>query len=114
MAHLVVLPIDDGNSIVVEVGSTDHGRLTRGGSADNLVQRAATSFEESFAQIKPAVAQIISQLRNAVQDTESVVVKFGIKCNAEAGAFIAKAAGEANFEVTINWKRQNAAAETNS
>jgi hypothetical protein len=33
-------------------------------------------------------------------------VKFGVKASGEASWLVAKAAGEANFEVTLTWTRR--------
>ena len=36
---------------------------------------------------------------------EKALIKFGLKVSAEAGWVIAKATGEANFEVSMTWER---------
>ncbi|MGH2593215.1 MAG: CU044_2847 family protein [Anaerolineae bacterium] len=37
---------------------------------------------------------------------DEVGVEFGIKLNAEAGAFVALAGAEANYKVTLKWTKK--------
>jgi Trypsin-co-occurring domain 1 len=60
--------------------------------------------------VKPAVRGAKAVL-DAVKDAkpDEMEVKFGIKVSGDANWFIARAATEANFDVTLTWKRKQSA-----
>jgi hypothetical protein len=59
-----------------------------------------------MGRIKPAATAIISKLRELNQPPDTIGVEFGIKLSAGAGAILASAGAEANFKVTLTWKRE--------
>ncbi len=105
MRRLIEFPLEDGGSIWVEVDVPEEtGRVpaARGGE---VVQRAQQSFEAALDKVRPAAAAIIAKLRALHDPPDEIEVEFGLKMNAEAGAVIAAAGLEANYKVTLTWKR---------
>jgi hypothetical protein len=62
----------------------------------------AGTIKESAGPALAAARELLEQAREAAPD--SVEVKFGIKVTGTANWVVAKAATEANFEVTMIWK----------
>ncbi|BCJ51326.1 hypothetical protein Asp14428_28010 [Actinoplanes sp. NBRC 14428] len=62
----------------------------------------AGTVKESAAPVVAAARVLLDEVRQAAPD--SVQVKFGIKVTGTANWVLAKAATEANFEVTMIWK----------
>ncbi|WP_405408536.1 CU044_2847 family protein [Streptomyces decoyicus] len=65
--------------------------------------------EEIAGRVREAVSPAVDAARTVLERVTSlgpdeVQVKFGIKVNGTANWLIAKAATEANFEVTLTWK----------
>jgi hypothetical protein len=59
--------------------------------------------------VEPAVEAakaVLERVKEARPD--GIEVKFGVKVNGEASWFIAKAATEGSFEITLSWNRGNA------
>ncbi|TCB92148.1 hypothetical protein E0H26_24555 [Micromonospora zingiberis] len=56
---------------------------------------------ESAAPAIAAAKEVLEQVKEVAPD--SVEVRFGIKATGTANWVVAKAAGEANFEVTLTW-----------
>lgn len=107
MKRLVEFPLEDGGAIVVEVdGPEPRGGPVRGIRAGEVIEKAAQTFEAALDKIKPAAAAIITKLRQLGEPPDEVGVEFGIKLSAEAGAVIASAGVEANYRVTLTWKRK--------
>ncbi|MFP5264098.1 MAG: CU044_2847 family protein [Blastocatellia bacterium] len=107
MKRLVEFPLEDGGSMVVEVEDPAPGVGTlRGAHPVEVAERAAQTFETSLAKIKPAAAAIIAKLREMSDQPEQVAVEFGIKLSGAAGVVLASTAVEANFRVTLTWKRE--------
>jgi hypothetical protein len=107
MKRLIEFPLQEGGAIMVEVDSSPAptGKTVRGPTATEVVEKARQSFETSLERIKPVAAAIIAKLRELSDQPEQVSVEFGIKLSAEAGVVLASTGVEANFKVTLMWKR---------
>jgi hypothetical protein len=106
MKRVVEFPLDQGGSILVEVddGTPKPGPV-RGAGPGEVVAKANQTFEAALDRIKPAASAIIERLRDLASPPDTVGVEFGIKMSAEAGAVLASAGVEANYKVTLTWKR---------
>jgi hypothetical protein len=110
MTYLVEVPIDgarsDGaSSFVIEVdGQLDRG-VVRSARPDQVVATVAESFETALERLQPLTRAIVVKLQDIVDGPEEIGVEFGLKMNLEAGLVVARAASEANFTVTLRWKR---------
>ncbi|OJF15332.1 CU044_2847 family protein [Couchioplanes caeruleus] len=62
----------------------------------------AGTVKESVGPALAAAKVLLDQVRDMAPD--SVEVKFGIKVTGTANWVVAKAATEANFEVTMSWR----------
>jgi len=69
-------------------------------------EKAHQTFEAALDKIRPAAQTIIKKLRALHDPPDEIKVEFGLKLNAQAGAFIAAAGTEANYKVTLTWKRE--------
>lgn len=106
MKRLIEYALEGGGAILVEVdGVEPTGSRVRGGSPAEVAERARQTFEASLERIKPAAAAIIAKIRELSDKPEQIDVEFGIKLSAEAGVVIASTSIEANFKVTLHWKR---------
>lgn len=108
MKHLIEFPLEDGTTILVEVDEPEpEGGLVRAARPGEVVARAQQSFEQSLDKVRPAAAAIIKKLRGLSDPPDEIEVEFGLKLSAEAGAIIAAAGIEANYTVTLKWKKQS-------
>jgi hypothetical protein len=106
LRRLVEFRLEDGTSIFVEAESQSR-EVTRGGRGGDLAVEAGESFESALARVQPAAVAVVDRFRGLSDAPEEVEVEFGIQLSAEVGAFVAKAAGEANFRVAMRWKRDS-------
>lgn len=104
MRRYVEFPLEAGGSIVVEAEELSTS-VTRGLRPTDLSERAGETFEAALAHVRPAAVTIVERLRELVDPPDEIDVEFGIRLSAEFGAIVAKAAGDANFRVTMRWKR---------
>jgi hypothetical protein len=109
--RLVEFPLDQGGSIVVEVDEPPAGAVTRGLGKDrsSLVEEADKTFEDATAAVTPAARSLIARLRSIDDPPDEVAIQFGVQLSAQAGAFIASVAAEANFTVSMTWRHSSAA-----
>jgi hypothetical protein len=103
---LIEFPLEKGGSIMAEVDQAEpDGSIVRHGHPGEIAVKASQTFESALERIKPAAGAIIAVLRALGDPPDQVGVEFGLKLSAESGAFIASAGVEANFKVTLTWKR---------
>jgi hypothetical protein len=109
MKRLVEFSLDQGGSVLVEVTAAV-GPVVRGGGKDHsaLVERADKTFEDATAAVTPAARSLVARLRAIDDPPDEVGIEFGVQLSAQAGAFIASASAEANFKVSLTWRRHHA------
>jgi hypothetical protein len=107
MKKLVEFTLPDGSPIFVEVDepSDNDGRV--GLNPSEMAVKAQQTFEQALEKVQPIASTIISKLRGLDEPASEVEVKFGLKLTAEAGAVIAMAGGEVNYEITLKWKQSD-------
>ena len=106
MQKLVEFPLEKGGSVYVEAESDSlGGEITRGMRPRELAGEASQTFEAALARVEPAATAIVDRLRDLADAPDEIRVEFGIRLSAELGAFVAKASGDANFRVSLRWKR---------
>jgi hypothetical protein len=103
VTRLIEIPLDAGGSILVEVDEPTHP-LVRGGRED-VIERAGDSFETVLDRVRPAYAAVLQRFSDVAEGPEEISLEFGLKLTAEAGAIIAKAGGEANFTISVTWRK---------
>lgn len=110
MKRLVEFPLEQGGSVLVEVDEAAAGPVTRGSGRDRaaLVEQADKTFEDATAAVTPVAQSLIARLRAMDDAPEEVAVQFGVQLSAQTGAFIASVAAEANFTVSMTWRRRAA------
>lgn len=112
MKHIIQFPLDNDGVILVEVDEPELqdgvGRVARSGE---IVEKATQTFDSAIDNIRPVAATIISKLRDLSTPPDEVEVQFGVKLNAAAGAVLASTGAEANFQISLTWKRADQKAE---
>jgi hypothetical protein len=112
MKRLVEFPLDHDGSLLVEVDEPAAGPVTQGLGKDltALVEATDKSFEDATAAVTPAARSLLARLRSIEDPPDEIGIVFGVQLSAQAGAFIASVAAQANSAVSMTWRRQ--AAET--
>jgi hypothetical protein len=107
MKRLIEFQLADGGSIIIEVDEPEtSGNLERLASPSEVIAKATRPFEEAMDKIKPVANAIIAKLRSLSDPPHEMEVEFGLKMSAEAGAIVAATGIEANYKVTLKWKRE--------
>jgi hypothetical protein len=105
MAHVVSIPLDDGESLHVEVDVRDENGWARAGRAQDAADTVGRTLQDALAPIRPAMQAVVDHLRGGIAPPDSIRLEFGIKFSAEAGVVVARTATEANFSVVAEWNR---------
>lgn len=102
MKHLVEFPLEDGSSVVIEVDEPETGGTVRAGRNDTLA-KAKETLEDALDKVLPVTKSVVEKLRSIGNKPDEIEVAFGVKLTTTAGAVIASATAEANFDVTLRW-----------
>ncbi|MEV5607204.1 CU044_2847 family protein [Streptomyces sp. NPDC052225] len=98
--QIVSYTLDDETSVQFEIEPTGDWHPVSADEAAGRVRDAAGPAVEAARSVLDRVTAL---------HPDQVQVKFGIKVNGTANWIVAKAATEANFEVTLTWQPRSAA-----
>ncbi len=113
MKKIVEFPMEGTDQkifVEVDVNEDDMQGIIPAAQPGEVIGRAKKTFEEAIENIKPAAATIIQKIRSLHDAPDEVEVQFGLKLSADAGAFIASTGIEANYAITLKWKKDPKAA----
>jgi hypothetical protein len=102
VSSLLEFKTETGESLLVEVAEPSGGAITRGRTAEVVVEAGAT-LEQVLGRLGPALKGIVTQIREAAERPDEVEVEFGVKLSADSNVIIARAGGEANFRIALKW-----------
>jgi len=101
MSEAVRYRLDDGSAVLFEVADDAYGVERVGRRVDGVFE-APSHLEEALGSIRGAALASVESLRSL--RPQKLELEFGVKLTAEAGALIAKTAGEGHFVVTVTWE----------
>jgi hypothetical protein len=96
MAQVVTYRVDESTTVKFEIEPSEGFRPAGPEEVLGKVQQAVGPAVE-------AAKAVLEKVKEARPD--GVELKFGIKVSGGASWLVAKAAGEANFDVTLTWSR---------
>jgi hypothetical protein len=97
-SQIVTYRVDDATTVRLEIEPAEGFQPAGPGEVLGRVQEAVTPAVD-------AAKAVLEKVKEAQPD--EIEVKFGVKASGEAKWLVAKAAGEANFEVTLTWCRHD-------
>jgi hypothetical protein len=101
---MTTLTIDEETPILVEFAPGPGLKQVSLSPAD-LVEKSAQALERAMSVIRQMARRVSALHDELPQEFTQVELEFGVKLDAEAGALLAKASGEASINVTLTWKR---------
>jgi Trypsin-co-occurring domain 1 len=105
VTYLVEVPLRSGDVIAVEVDDQDAG-IVRAARPGEVIATATSSFEAALERLQPMAQTLVDKLGNLAERPDEMGIEFGMKLNVDAGLVIARTSGEANFKVTLQWRRR--------
>jgi len=104
MPQFIRYTLEDGSELLIEATGSEGG-VVRAGISEKI-ETAKTSFDAALDAVRLSALQIRRKLHDVQAD--EVEVKFGLKATGEIGNnmfAVGKAGIEANYEVTLKWKK---------
>jgi hypothetical protein len=105
MTYLIEVPLDGADPIVMEIDEGGNSGIVRSARPGEVVATATQSFDMALERLQPMAQALIAKLRNLSERPDEIGVEFGLKMSVGAGLVVAQSSGEANFKVTLQWKR---------
>ena len=106
MTQLVEFQVEGDRTILIEVEDVTGGQVTAlAAKAGEFAIKAQKTFEEAIDDIVPLAAAIEKKFSGLTTPANEVEVKFGVKIQGQLSAVVTQIGAEANFEVTLKWKR---------
>lgn len=102
--------LEDGTVIQIETAEVNPSLENLENTNEELIlgaNKINQSFEKSIEPISKMANSLVKKLRSGFSDQpDEVEVSFGLKASGELGSFmIAKVETEANYSVTLKWKK---------
>jgi Trypsin-co-occurring domain 1 len=108
MKRIIVMPMEAGRKVSIEVDDESGAPVTRGLSTGEIVNTVACTFETALEAVKPAALAVANRFRDFANAPETVEVEFGLRITGGAGVVIASVSTEAQFQVKLVWKQRPA------
>ncbi len=106
MKRYVEYEIDGGKPIIVEIEDVTPG-LVPAADSGQVVAKSRQGFEQAMETIGPVAEKLVTRLSEMAKAPDQIGVEFGLKLGFAAGAVIASGSTEANFKVSLTWKRES-------
>ncbi|MFJ5997130.1 CU044_2847 family protein [Streptomyces sp. NPDC092370] len=105
MPELLRVPLESGGSVLVEVDNGPQAvvRVARPGG---MVAEASQTLERGLESVREAAHAVLAKVTDLPRQPDKITLELGLKLSAEAGVFLAKAAGEGSLTLTMEWDRQ--------
>lgn len=109
--YLVELPVGDGgsgdgaDSVQVEVRDVGGDGLVQVARPGQVVARASQTLGEVLGSVRPVAESFVHSVRGMAQAPDEMSVQFGVALNADAGVIITSTSAQANFSVSLVWRR---------
>ncbi len=100
---------EEENPILVEFESqleVQRGSLSLE-AVEEIAKKSAYALNYAMNTIRTMADRITETIDKVAEKPAKVTVEFGLKLDAEAGAFIARAGTEANFLVSLTWEKED-------
>ena len=109
MEKLLELTTSSGSSLFVEVKEAAPTTAMRGGiDGDRSIFTDTKKLENALAPLKDFSNDMINSLKQLIHAPDETVIEMGLKFSAKAGLIITSIDSEANFKISLKWKKEPA------
>jgi hypothetical protein len=113
MPKYIEFPLEGGGAILIESpdepskAPTGLVPATRGESLKEMAEQARQSFDASVENVRKSADLLVNKLRALSDPPDEMEVSFSLKASGELGNIaIGKAGAEANYTVTLRWRKE--------
>ncbi|WP_021593866.1 CU044_2847 family protein [Actinomadura welshii] len=107
MAFVMEVPLDNGETILVEVTGQVQG-VVPAGKARDVIGKLPEALSEGLDRVQRFSSEVLERMRDAAEPPDVLAVEFGLKFSAKTGIVVAESSGEAHLKVTAEWHRNGA------
>ncbi|MFD5432218.1 CU044_2847 family protein [Kitasatospora sp. NPDC127067] len=88
----------------IEIEQASEG-LVQVARPGQVVARATRSLGEMLAGVRPVAQDFVDGFRGMAHAPDEIGIEFGLSLSAEADVVISSTSAQANFKVSLTWKR---------
>ncbi|MFI2365073.1 CU044_2847 family protein [Promicromonospora sp. NPDC019610] len=99
--QVIEMPLDDGDSFLVEVARPVTDELVPAARPGAFVGRAGATLDAALDELRPVLGTLAGWARSAGPDTAEV--EFGLKLTAGSSVVVSSGSAEVNFTVRLTW-----------
>jgi hypothetical protein len=103
LKNYIEYEIAKGKSVIIEIEDVEEGLMPA--SIDDKIAKAKQSFEHALDTIGPIAGKLLTRLKEISKEPDQIAIEFGLKLGFNAGVVIASGSSEANFKVSLTWKK---------
>lgn len=107
MPYMLEVPLDNGETVLVEVTGQVQG-VVPAGRAGDVVGKLPEKFSEGLERAQKFAGEVLARMRDSASPPDVIAVEFGLKLSAKSGVVVAESSGEAHLTVTAQWHRNGA------
>jgi hypothetical protein len=105
MKKLIEFPFEGTDeTVLIEIEEEELGFKEVVGIPEEIT-KASVTLEKSLDQLKLIAEVVLKKIKSISEKPEETSVSFGLKMSAQAGVVVASSSVEANFTVTMKWKK---------
>lgn len=100
--------VDEPDDALIPTGSSSSGGATMRDSdeiATQALNKANFTFNDAIGKVKPIAEGFIHMISGLTEPPSEMTVEFSLKLSAKAGVIVTSASLDANYTVTLTWKR---------
>jgi hypothetical protein len=103
MKRYIEYEIEEGKSAVIEIEDTKG--LVPAAAPGGVIAKSKQSFDQALDTIGPIAGKLLNRLKEIPKTPDQINLEFGLKLGFQTGVVIASGNGEANFKVSLTWKK---------
>ncbi|MDS1269371.1 CU044_2847 family protein [Lipingzhangella sp. LS1_29] len=104
MAEIIEFGTEQGDTILVECSTSNSTIMDASGR--DVMRYAEHNFERVLGKVRQVASGVAAELSDPEFRPAEVKVELGVKINAEAAVYIARASGEGSIKVTLTWRTE--------
>lgn len=105
MTELMRIATESDQFVLVEVDDTEQGFELA--AREGAIVQAKRKFEDAVRDVRDAAESALRVFTDGTLNPDGVEVEFGVRLNAEVGAFIAKTSVEGHLMVKLIWQPEH-------
>lgn len=104
MAYYLEVPLDEQNTILVDVTARVEGVVPAG--RGDVIDRMNQTLGDALEKLRPFTTSIVRRLSSLPEAPDKTSVEFGVSLTGKSGVILAETAMEGHVKITLEWQKK--------